>query len=425
MGSEAELEGFYRFVRNEKVSFEELVRPHVRATARRASEHEIVLVVHDTTEFRFPGDKRKGLGKLGGAHGFLGHFSLAVLPNEVNEPLGLLCLQTWTRVGPSVTRMLRDRQISDHVARSAEGRESERWLYAVGAAEEAVDGRTSLIHVMDSEADDYALMSAMVADGQRFVVRLGQDRVVEGSDEKVRANGVHAPTIATRIVQLSRRSQPIDPKDRRRGARNERQATLAIATRTLQLRRPNKLPAAFPASLEVNVVYVTELNPPSEFEAVEWILLTSEPIESKEQILRIVDHYRARWIIEEYFKALKTGCDFQKRQLESWDTLLVALGLFAPIAWNMLRLRALARSAPDTPASRALTDAQIQVLQLHPDTALKPRPRLKDALAAIARIGGHLRSNGEPGWLVLGRGYQQLLMLEVGFLMGRQTCDQS
>jgi hypothetical protein len=55
MGSEAELEGFYRFIRNEKVNFEEVLRPRVRATVARMGEHQEVLVVHDTTEFPVPG----------------------------------------------------------------------------------------------------------------------------------------------------------------------------------------------------------------------------------------------------------------------------------------------------------------------------------------------------------------------------------
>ncbi len=65
MGSGAELEGFYRFVRNEKVSFDEVLRPHVSATVRRVAEHDEVIVMHDTTEFRFLGDKRQGLGRVG------------------------------------------------------------------------------------------------------------------------------------------------------------------------------------------------------------------------------------------------------------------------------------------------------------------------------------------------------------------------
>ena len=34
----------------------------------------------------------------------------------------------------------------------------------------------------------------------------------------------------------------------------------------------------------------------------------------------------------------------------------------------------------------------------------------------LARLfGGHLRGNGEPGWQVLGRAYESLLLVEFGW----------
>src|SRR5258706_5400184 len=52
---DAELEAAYRFFGNERVSPEAILAPHFRQTARRAAEHERVVVVHDTTQFEVPG----------------------------------------------------------------------------------------------------------------------------------------------------------------------------------------------------------------------------------------------------------------------------------------------------------------------------------------------------------------------------------
>src|SRR4051812_7278762 len=69
----ADLEGFYRFIRNEAVTFEGLLKPHVTATVGRCAENREVLAVHDTSEFRF-GGSRKDLGRLSqSGRGFLGH----------------------------------------------------------------------------------------------------------------------------------------------------------------------------------------------------------------------------------------------------------------------------------------------------------------------------------------------------------------
>ena len=118
-----------------------------------------------------------------------------------------------------------------------------------------------------------------------------------------------------------------------------------------------------PPSLAVNVVYVWEVDAPSGEEPVEWRLITREPIETVTDVLRIVDIYRTRWLIEEFFKALKTGCAYEKRQLESLQTLLVALALLAPVAWQLLLLRHLPHTAPESPATAVLTVRRIDVLR--------------------------------------------------------------
>ena len=74
--------------------------------------------------------------------------------------------------------------------------------------------------------------------------------------------------------------------------------------------------------LTVNVVDVFEPQPPLDEEPIAWTLLTSQPIDTVEQQIAIVDIYRARWLIEEFFKAVKTGCDYEAKQLESKETLL-------------------------------------------------------------------------------------------------------
>jgi hypothetical protein len=195
-------------------------------------------------------------------------------------------------------------------------------------------------------------------------------------------------------------------------------ATLAIRAASVTFRRPGSCPYG-PKALPVNIVAVHEIDPPTGQDAVEWLLVTTEPIDSEEQVLRVVDYYRARWTIEEYFKALKTGCSFEKRQLESWDTLLKALGLFIPIAWNLLRLRTLARSGSDRAAKSVLTSTEIDVLRRASKRPLPRKLTVRDAMLAIARIAGHHRSNGEPGWQLLGRGYQDLLMMVAGYELAR------
>ena len=156
---------------------------------------------------------------------------------------------------------------------------------------------------------------------------------------------------------------------------------------------------------------------------VDWVLATTEPIDSVAEIERIVDTYRSRWVIEEFFKALKTGCEFEKRQLESEHTLSNALGLLVPIAWQMLLLRSLSRSDETAPASDVLTETQVNVLAAF-SPKFPTRPTVRQAMLAIAGMGGHIKNNGEPGWIVIGRGFQHLLVLEAGWKAAKRS-DQS
>ena len=135
----------------------------------------------------------------------------------------------------------------------------------------------------------------------------------------------------------------------------------------------------------------------------------------------MVDFYRARWVIEEYFKALKTGCSLEKRQLETKDSLLNALAVFLPIAWHLLLLRSLAHVAPELPASTVLSETHLLILRARPKLKLSEQPSLEEVLWAIAALGGHKKYNGPPGWQTLGAGFERLRALGEGWDLARSA----
>jgi hypothetical protein len=419
---DAELEGAYRFFGNDQVTPEAILAPHFRQTARRAAESPRVIVAHDTTQFEFGGQtKREGLGRLikPSAQGFFGHFSLAMSADGARNPLGLLALETVFRLKKSIGHKTwtRDQSLG----------ESARWLRAVEAVEGHLDRRVEAIHVMDREGDQYGLLAALHDSKRPFVIRSFQDRRLAGEDEaRLRAVACAAKVTLRREVPLSPRPRLFGPKGDRNPARRQRIAKLSFAATSVELRRTSDAPKTSSSSLLVNVIHVFERKPPQGEPAVEWFLLTSLPIDTDEAIAFAVDCYRARWMIEEFFKALKTGCQFEKRQLESAHSLLNALAIFAPVAWRLLLLRHLARSDKRAPASSALTLQQLEVLTAVAKKPLPRRPSARDAMLAVATLGGHLKSNGDPGWLVLGRGMHDLLLLELGWrARDAQRSDQS
>jgi len=167
--------------------------------------------------------------------------------------------------------------------------------------------------------------------------------------------------------------------------------------------------------VKVNVVRVHEIDVPEGEEPIEWLLATTESIATREDVVAIVNHYRARWIIEEFFKALKTGCALETRQFETRHALLNVLALSLVIAWQLLLLRHISRATPDAPATEALTPTQLNVLRACGSIVLGPKPTVCEALYAVARMGGHVRTNGAPGWLILARGMAKLRALSIGW----------
>jgi len=392
------------------VSPQRILAPHIAATVRRCIEAHEVVVAHDTTKVSYS-SPRQGLGRINDkGQGFFAHVALAIRADGSREPLGVLGVQTHTRQDPP-------RQ-EHHTERFAEqDRESFRWKRMVQEIAPLVGDQAQLVHVMDSEADAFELLARLVEQRNRFVIRLKYDRIVH--DEEGQRTHLHTKlgTLqgqCTRDVQLSARAAPTSGRKRNQ-ARSTRPATLVLSATPVILARSDG--AKGPKRLTVNVVHVREVSPPPDTEPVDWKLLTTEPIARVADLERIVDFYRARWLIEEFFKALKTGCALEKRQLESLSGLLNAMAVFVPIAFELLRMRAVARLRPDTPASTIFRPLQLQILERHPKLRLPPHATVRATMLAVAQLGGHIKNNGDPGWLVLGRGYEKLLVMEEGALV--------
>ena len=412
LGDGAALEAAYRFFGNEAVEPRAVLEPHFRQTAARCGERGAFIVAHDSTDFVFPG-KRDGLGRMRGhkERGFFAHLSLAVSWNAAREPLGVLGLETWTRGRTKTSTPWNTR-----LRQQDPNRESTRWFRGVQAVEQFIPGALA-VHVMDREADDYQLFSALIGGGHRFIVRSKFDRRLEGSGLLGEALS-RLTSVLVREVPLTRRRQPNFPTAQKvHPARDARVATLAIKAGRVVLQRPNGMKAKVPKQLSINVVVVEEIDPPNGEAPVTWRLYTTERIKTSADLERIIDGYRCRWIAEEFFKVVKTGCGIEKRQLESRHALENALAVYVPIAWRVLRHRTLAKMDGGNKATLVLSNLQIKLLRRVSKTKLPRELTLEDSLVAIAALGGHLRRNGPPGWITLLRGYQRLITLEEGALL--------
>lgn len=420
MGSDAAVQGAYRLMNNRRVDFETLVASQVDMTRQRAEEAKDVLVLHDTTTGSFPHLDPEEIGYLNtGKPGFLIHLSLVVDAQGWRRPLGVVAVETLHRDQPSRA----PRNVPGDVTATWEDREYLRWRRGMAESGEMLRNCRSVVHIADRESDSYELMSTLRTDGSRFVFRVRVDARRGRTPEDdldgwstVRQVAASCEGVLEREVALStRKAKGAPDMNRAHPPRKGRMATLRFAATRVEIPRPRYLQDPTPRTLLLNLVHVIEVDPPAGETPVEWLLYTTEAIDTANQIAKVVDAYRARWLIEEFNAALKTGCAYEEREFESRHALLTMLALSLPIASETLAIRSRARTSPDAPVSEVLNRVRVQLLRRLSSHPLPTHPTVRDGLLAVAALGGHLKRNGEPGWKVLQRGMRELISAEAGW----------
>jgi len=173
------------------------------------------------------------------------------------------------------------------------------------------------------------------------------------------------------------------------------------------------------------VVRVWEPHPPQDAEAIEWFLLTNEPVATLADADRVINWYQTRWVIEEFHKALKTGCRIESLQFTAAARLEPMIALLSTVATTLLNLRA-ASQLPDAKTRRATTlidHEYVDVLSVWRFGKEKDLS-IHDFFFALARLGGHQNRRGDkrPGWLILWRGWTTLQAMVEGAQTNRAKC---
>lgn len=419
LGGSTGSEAFYRMINHDAVQHDRLVRHLSDRTVDRMAAHDgVTLVLHDTTEASWDGDgTRTGLTQRGNAQKMWLHTSIAVTETGAPRVLGILGNHAYVQREGLWHLVLDDRDGQEWTEPLDVG--SDRWLRAMVETSEAVPSDAGpIVHVMDREGDAFQLLAEMSACRLDFVVRCAHDR--RGTEDlKLFATLEAQPFVATREVVLTARNVDGKPPRATKGfpARGARCASLSVRFAPFELRAPDATRAVGGAPVPVYLVEVTELEPPDGAAPVHWRLLTSLPVTNADEALRIVDIYRRRWIIEEFFKALKTGCALRDRQGNSLRTLTDTIAILMPIAVGLLNLRAVARADPTADASTVVNGVQLQILRQMAPSRIPKRGRVtaRHVMLAVASWGGHFKSNGEPGWQTLWSGWEQLLAHEAGW----------
>jgi hypothetical protein len=431
--------GTYRLFNNPSVEPAAIQQPHRQRTLQRCGQHPVVLCVQDTSTLDYTHHpSKKGLGPIDrqNGQGLLQHTVLAVLPGSTRL-LGVLNQRWQTRVeappGENTKR------------RRGRWRESLFWAEGVQAAGSPPPG-TRFITVADRGADCFETFEACRTRGHGWILRAQHDRCVNGRGEHLWPFLNAQPLIQTLTVKVPARAAAATT-NRGLGGKKQpaRQATLEIRVASGVSLDPPKGDPDHPAPLVMNGVYAREINPPAGLEEpIDWMLLSSEPVDSVRAALRIIAWYRCRWVIEEYHKVQKSGCRLEDSQLRDVDALRRLAAVVGVCAVRLLWLRDLASqslppeqkkarpaairtqaAATQANTSRAAADDPEQLAAMMPPLWITVVARLCAAAApltprqfwqAIARRGGWLgrKHDCRPGWKALWDGWHEVALLVEG-----------
>jgi hypothetical protein len=419
-GGHAEMTAAYRLFDNEKTTFARILEPHVEVTRARVKTQPTVLFVQDTTEIDVtrPAQQVEGTGPLDGGTrwGLRLHMLHAFTPD--GTPLGTLVGAPWMRAERHPCRQPLSR--AQRAAMPIENKESFRWVetFRQARAEAAHCPDTRVISVCDSESDIYEVLHEAQAEshGIDWIVRGGQDRAVQqesGEAARHLYDCVRAqPVLFSHEIHVRGRTPKIACETRgRRQARQSRRAQVEVRSARVTLCapwRPNdKLPA-----IEVNVVLVREVAAPAGDVPVEWVLLTSLPVDDAAQVREVIQFYCVRWMIEIFFHVLKSGCRVEERRFEQVDRLQNCLAVYLIVAWRTLYVCRLGRACPHINCEAVFEPAEwkpVWRVVRQSDLPHQP-PTLGEMTGMVAELGGYVKRKASPPgpqtiWIGLQRTY--------------------
>ena len=291
----------------------------------------------------------------------------------------------------------------------------------------AVPG-TRAVSVGDRECDFYDFFAAVEKSGSEVLVRASKTRIInkdsqdaEKGIEKLWGHIASEPEAGSYSIDICEVKQTKNCK-----GRTSRTAELGIKFGKFTMPPPINNPkhkTEVLSDIQLYAIYAFEKNPPVGEEAVEWMLLTNQPIETFDDACERVYWYRLRWRIEMYFKVLKSGFRVEACRLGTADRLIRYLTIMSIVAWRLFMITMIARTNPTLPCSQFLSEEEWTVLAIKSSrTRTATVPTIDEALVWIAKLGGYLarKSDGPPGTLALWRGWKRLTDLTVGWCLANQ-----
>ena len=306
--------------------------------------------------------------------------------------------------------------------------EARYWLDVIRSFETKLAGTGARpFFQMDRGFDSNNVLALAAELGSLVTIRSRANRKLD-SEASLWTTVARAPIRATKKIDVAAGSSPTKKRGRVDGKitmtygppRNARVANVVIRAAKVVVCWPQANGKRKPL-MTINAVLVREKGR-SKDDRIEWLLLTTHPIQTRADVLEVVRAYTLRWRIEDFHRAWKNGfCCVEDTQLRSRDAIFKWSTILAVVATRAMRLTHLAREAPDALASTEFSDYELEAIFVHrqPKNFAKseiPKMTLAQAIRWIADTAGYTGPwKGPPGVTIVGRGLYEVQMIAHAF----------
>lgn len=405
-GDTAQIEGAYRFLRNDQIAPEAIREGGFTSTARKLKSENTLLAIEDTTTISYKHKAAKELGYTSNStkaktRGFQVH-SILLLSAESRQTIGLI-EQNWFCRDNEFYGKSKKKNILDY-----NEKESFKWEHSSRKMTERLGEKIKdVISVCDRDADAYEYLFYKISHNQRFIVRAREDRNLGCSEYKLFETIFSTPPLGTYEVSI-----------KQKGGRKARTAKVEYYSKKMEIEIPARLELmGYPDILELNVVAAREVNAEGIDEPLEWIILTSEPVNSKTSARLVLSYYELRWRIEDFHKAWKSGAGVERLRLQTKENLERGGSILAFIAVKLLQIREMAlepeKAKKNDLANYVLANNEWKALWIATEKSKPPKklPTIKWVYFGLGKLGGWYDSKrtGIIGWKALWKGWFRLM----------------
>lgn len=383
-----------------------MLASHRQATLQRIQQcaTKDFVIPTDTVFFTMPGHKGcKGLRPLQGKVLGVAQHNVMVVEAATGIPLGVPVVHNWTRGGHQ-----------DHWEI-----ESHKWYMGLTYANELAQSHPGgrYIVVNDREGDILELFKTPRLPGVELVGRVCQPRKYERVDTNQQEVGLEQVAYLEELAEQLpvRHLRQVDIyRDNRRV-----KLTLEVKACPVTIWPGDKKSVRLHAARGLNLVVAHEIAAVDDKgqdgydakSAVNWLLVTSLPVDTQLEIDFVLDCYTQRWLVERLHYTMKSGAlNVTQLQFDDVGTLCNGLILSTVTAWQLLCLTLAARH-PLLSAQHCLTKRQLLILEL---IAGHPLPSLQMACVSIGKLAGFEPSRAQPypGVKKLSQGLNRLTAME-------------